>query len=820
MANVVEFIVRSKDESKAGTESASKNLRDIGDSADDADRRTSGMAAKVGKAAAAVGVAAATAAVGVGKVLYDIGSTFDNMSDTIRTGTGKTGDALNGLIADAKKVGTSVPSSFDDVGTAITAVSQRMDLTGKPLQDMTAQFLNLSRVTGTDVTSNIEQLTRVFGDWGIETQDQSKTLDQLFRASQQTGVGVDQLAQKVVQFGAPLRQMGFGFEESIALIGKFEKEGVNAELVLGSMRQALGRMAKAQQDSGKANVAAEKAQKALNDAIVEHGAGSIQARTAQEALTAAQKKGSLATGDAATVFRDYLEKIKEAGSVSEANGIALELFGARAGPDMAAAIREGRFSIDELVKSITNGTDTINKASLETMDFAEQWQLTKNRLMVAFEPAAAKVFGAIGEAMEKNGPKIAEFGESVGPLLVTAIETLIEVANTALPIISAVASVVTGLGPAAAPAIVAIGGITAAFKGVKAVTGVFDALPEKWASLATSAVANFGKMSAAALATMATHISSAVASAAAWAVANAAMLLGIGAIIIVIAALVAAVVLVVKHWDWIKEKTLMVWGIIQAAIQKAVDFIVGLFMNFTPVGLIIKHWETIKRLFDQGGQAIVNFIKRAVQLIVDIFMNFTPVGLIIKHWDTIKRVFSQGVDASVNFVRTLPGKLMGILSDLGNMLVGVGENIIDGIWRGIQKGWNYLVDKVRNLARSLLDAAKAAIGISSPSKAFEDEFGGEIPPGAARGVDKTAAIARRAAANMALGMLGQGGSSRGAGSMTPGGNQGAGMGFQGGGPIVLQFRSGGTPVEEFIAEILRNYVKVRGGDVQLVFGRE
>lgn len=48
----------------------------------------------------------------------------------------------------------------------------------------------------------------------------------------------------------------------------------------------------------------------------------------------------------------------------------------------------------------------------------------------------------------------------------------------------------------------------------------------------------------------------------------------------------------------------------------------------------------------------------------------------------------------------------------------VGKNIIDGLWNGIQSGWNWLTDKVSNLAKGLLDAAKSALGINSPSKEF------------------------------------------------------------------------------------------------------
>lgn len=303
-----------------------------------------GKAMLAGIAVVAGGAALAT------KALYGIGQTFDTMTDTIRVGTGATGDALDGLVDTAKRVGKNVPATFEDVGVAVADLNTRLGLTGKPLEERAAQFLELSRITGTDVASNIASMTRVFGDWDVAAADQAGTLDMLFRASQATGIGVDELAQKVARFGAPLRAMGFSLEESAALFGKFEKEGVNAELVIGSLRQGLGRMAKAGED-------------------------------------------------APETFRRVVDEIAGMESRTEATAAAMELFGSRAGPDMAAAIQEGRFELGELLDLVSNGGETIMAAGEDTMDFAEHWQMFKNQVMVYVAPAAEHLFAVITTGM-------------------------------------------------------------------------------------------------------------------------------------------------------------------------------------------------------------------------------------------------------------------------------------------------------------------------------------------------------------------------------------------------------------------------------------
>lgn len=83
-------------------------------------------------------------------------------------------------------------------------------------------------------------------------------------------------------------------------------------------------------------------------------------------------------------------------------------------------------------------------------------------------------------------------------------------------------------------------------------------------------------------------------------------------------------------------------------------------------------------------------------------------------------------NAIVNGLRGLPGQMASI-----------GRNIVNGIWNGISSGWSWLTSKVSHLASSLLNSAKKALGIGSPSRAFRDEVGKWILPGVEVGMEKT-----------------------------------------------------------------------------------
>lgn len=84
------------------------------------------------------------------------------------------------------------------------------------------------------------------------------------------------------------------------------------------------------------------------------------------------------------------------------------------------------------------------------------------------------------------------------------------------------------------------------------------------------------------------------------------------------------------------------------------------------------------------------------------------------------------VNAVLDGVRTLP-----------SLMVSVGSDIVQGLWNGISAGWSWLTNKVAGLAQSLLQAAKNALKIGSPSREFRDEVGRWIMPGIDEGIDKS-----------------------------------------------------------------------------------
>ncbi len=131
-------------------------------------------------------------------------------------------------------------------------------------------------------------------------------------------------------------------------------------------------------------------------------------------------------------------------------------------------------------------------------------------------------------------------------------------------------------------------------------------------------------------------------------------------------------------------------------------------------------------------------------------------------WNTFKHFFTRSVpaafrnawDAAVSWtarkageiyglMRSLPGRLVRALGDLGNLLVNAGMDLIRGLGRGIMNALNWLLDQVRNIAGMIASTARSALGIGSPSRVFA-RIGEQIAAGLAQGIAGSSGLVTRA----------------------------------------------------------------------------
>jgi len=335
--------------------------------------------------------------VAVGGIAVKAGLDINKAFDSIRVGTGATGDTLDQLKKDFQTVATSTTGSFERVGAVIGDLNTRLGLTGEPLQSLAKQLLDLEQITGR--ATNIDTVTRILAAFQVPADQAEETFDRLFRASQATGVTFDALTTKLVSQSAAFSELGFGLDETAALLAQFEKAGVNTDTVLGALRVNIVKAAKEGQS-------------------------------------------------AAEFFRSGVKEIEgfiASGDESAAQARASELFGARTFLDALDAIKRGQFNIDDTLAQIQNGEDTISGLAAETSRFPEELNKLGKSFAFALLPIAEVIIPVLTEALQAALPfiqKLADAFQNVDPNVRKVIVTVAGVAAALGPVLIVVGKLI------------------------------------------------------------------------------------------------------------------------------------------------------------------------------------------------------------------------------------------------------------------------------------------------------------------------------------------------------------------------------------------
>lgn len=654
------------------------------------------------------GIIAGAGVVGLGAAALKIGSSFDDAFDTIRTVTGKSGEELDGLQESMKNVFKSVPTSAEDAGTAIAGLNQKLGITGKPLEDLSAQVLELSRITGTDLNGNVEAVTGVFNNWGISAEDQGAKLDELFRASQATGVSVTDLSNTMGQSGSILRQAGLSFEDSAALLGTLQKNGVDAASVMPSLSKAVATAAK----DGK---------------------------------------------NATDVLKGTFDAIKNAPDDTTAAAAAMDTFGAKAGPQLAGLVRQGKLSFEELSASIAAGGDTVMTASDETQDFPEKFKLAMNTAQVALQPLITQILDLVTTLATKLAPIIAFVADHfkiIGPIIgavaaaiiaykvATAVAgaatkawTIIQAAFNLVMDANPIVLVVIGIAALVAAVILAynhfegfrnlVNTVAGAIKAF--VTGAIDFIIEHWKLFVAILTGPLG----AAVLLIITHfdtIKNAITSVVTWVGTK------IGEFIAFFVALPGNIISAIGDFAGL----LIGKGIdlIQGLINGYLSMVGAVTGFFTGLAGQVLGWigDAVSWLFNKGIDVIQGFINGYLNILGEVTGFFTGLAGRILGW--IGSAVGWLVDVGEDIIRGLKNGIVGFferevrgvinigqwikdaVGNLSNLLVNVGEDIVRGLRDGISNAWHLVTDKVESLTKLIPGPVRSILGIGSPSKVF------------------------------------------------------------------------------------------------------
>ncbi|HEM6116521.1 TPA: phage tail tape measure protein [Streptococcus suis] len=371
--------------------------------------------------------------VDAGKMTVDAWSEIDEAMDTVTTKTGLTGDALLEVQEIAKDIATSMPTSFQNAGDAVGELNTQFGLTGDKLKTASELLIKYAEINGTDISSSAISAKQAIEAYGLSAEDLGMVLDNVTKVSQNTGQSVDTIVQKAVDGAPQIKSLGLSFEEGAALIGKFEKSGVDSSAALSSLSKAAVNYAK----DGKT----------LKDGLDE-----------------------------------TVNAIKTSTSETEALSLASEVFGSKAAPRMVDAIKRGAFSFDDLASAAKESTGTVSTTFDETLDPIDKFTQHSNQAKEGMAELGGKLLETVIPALEPLMGMLESAVNWFTSLNETDQQTIVIfglVTTAVMMLLGAIAPLVIAIGAIGAP----VGIVVAAIVGAIAVITLIIQAITNWGAI-------------------------------------------------------------------------------------------------------------------------------------------------------------------------------------------------------------------------------------------------------------------------------------------------------------------------------------------------
>ena len=211
-------------------------------------------------------------------------------------------------------------------------------------------------------------------------------------------------------------------------------------------------------------------------------------------------------------------------------------------------------------------------------------------------------------------------------------------------------------------------------------------------------------------------------------------------------------------WNTITTVVQGTWTIITTIISTALAVIQGIIQLALAVvngnwsaawsaiqGIASAVWGGIQGVVSAGVGMVSGVVSAACSTIRSVWAAlWNGVRSIVSSvWGGIVGTVSNMVGRVGSVVSGIGGTVRSAVSGAGSWLVDAGRNIIQGLINGITGMVGSLYSSITNALSGLVDKAKNALGIHSPSRVFRDEVGVMVGRGMALGIDDSAHVVSR-----------------------------------------------------------------------------
>lgn len=314
------------------------------------------------------------------KALSGIGSAinlFAKFDDTMRKvgAVTKANDAeLKAMTETAKTLGATTRYTATEAAEALSFLGMAGFQASEAIEAL-PNVLNLAAAGGLDLGQAADIATNILSGFGLEVDQLARVNDVLAETFTSSNTSLTELGEGFKYVGPIAKGVGADFEDLLAAMGKLGDAGIKASMSGTTLRGII---------------------EALFNPTREEQAlmGELAERIGGTGLEIRNTKGDFVG------FRRIVEQLEKAGLKGEE---ALKLFGARAGPGMAALVEVGSEALGEL----TDQLDTVDK--------------TTSKITSRMEGGIGGALRGLASAAEGAGLAL---GEAFGEGLIESVQSL------------------------------------------------------------------------------------------------------------------------------------------------------------------------------------------------------------------------------------------------------------------------------------------------------------------------------------------------------------------------------------------------------------
>ena len=195
-------------------------------------------------------------------------------------------------------------------------------------------------------------------------------------------------------------------------------------------------------------------------------------------------------------------------------------------------------------------------------------------------------------------------------------------------------------------------------------------------------------------------------------------------------------------WNAIKGVASTVWNGIKTIVTtviNAIKSVISSVMNGIK-SVMTSIWNAIKSVTSSvwnGIKSVVSSAASGIRSVVSSMMSSVR-SVFSSGWSAAKSVTSSGIHGAANIVRSV-----------ASSMVSAGRNFVMGFVNGIRGAIGSAANAAAHMARAAMNAAKAALGIHSPSRVMRDQVGYYVAAGMAVGMRDNADMVQKAANSLA-----------------------------------------------------------------------